>query len=117
MQFSKCSAVYDYVLHRGHSIDEWLSASIFFRYERRMYFLFVLSWSRVREVALRSVLVRCTLGGVVFVIVFSVVDYGEGYGVGVCVNGCVVCCDFCLVCDACSWRCSFMGSIIMCFVV
>ena len=56
------------------------------------------------------------------------------YGVGVCVNvygvvcvvvcclfltsgccllccsGCVGCCDFCLICDACSWRCSFMGS-------
>ena len=54
------------------------------------------------------------------------------YGVGVCVNvcgvvcvvlcflclgvvmlcsGCVGCCDFCLICDACSWRCSFMGSV------
>ena len=21
-----------------------------------------------------------------------------------------LCCDFCLICDACSWRCSFMGS-------
>ena len=24
--------------------------------------------------------------------------------------GCVVSCDFCLICDACSWRCSFMSS-------
>ena len=23
---------------------------------------------------------------------------------------CVVCCDFCRICDACSWMCSFMGS-------
>ena len=26
-------------------------------------------------------------------------------------SGCVGCCDFCLMCDACSWRCSFMGSV------
>ena len=26
-------------------------------------------------------------------------------------NGCVVCCDFCLIYDACIWRCSFMGSV------
>ena len=25
-------------------------------------------------------------------------------------SGRVGCCDFCLICDACSWRCSFMGS-------
>ena len=28
----------------------------------------------------------------------------------VCCSGCVGCCEFCLICDSCSWRCSFMGS-------
>ena len=27
------------------------------------------------------------------------------------VTGCVGCCDFCLICDACSWKCSFMGRV------
>ena len=26
-------------------------------------------------------------------------------------NGCVGCCHFCLIGDACSWRCSFMGRV------
>ena len=54
-------------------------------------------------------------------------NFGTIYGVGVCVHvcgvvcvvvcclflrsGCVGCCDFCLICDACSGRCSFMGSV------
>ena len=45
-------------------------------------------------------------------------NFGVVYGVGVCflrlgVVCCylVGCCDFCLICDACSWKCSFMGSV------
>ena len=52
-------------------------------------------------------------------------NFGVVYGVGVWVNVCgvVVCClfltsgccsvvgDFCLICDACSWRCSLMGRV------
>ena len=30
--------------------------------------------------------------------------------VGLPCSGCVGSCDFCLICDAGSWRCSFMGS-------
>ena len=49
---------------------------------------------------------------------------GVVYCVGVCVIVCGVvcvvvcclfhtsgCCDFCLICDACSWRCSLMGRV------
>ena len=36
-------------------------------------------------------------------------------------SGCVGCCDVCLICDACSWKCSFMGSVCIssrrCFVL
>ena len=61
-------------------------------------------------------------------------NFGVVYGVVVCVNvcgvvcvcflrlgvvccvvmwcsECVGCCDFCLICDACSWRCSLMGRV------
>ena len=40
---------------RGHSGDGCLSSSILFKYECSMGYLFVLSWDRVRRVALESV--------------------------------------------------------------
>ena len=42
-------------LKRGHSGDRCLSSSILFKYESSKGHLFVLSWARVRRVALGSV--------------------------------------------------------------
>ena len=44
-----------FCLAKGHSGDECLSSSIMFTYEYRVGHLFVLSWDRVRQVALGSV--------------------------------------------------------------
>ena len=43
------------VLQRGHSGDGCLTLSILFEYERSRGHLFVLSWARVQQVALGSV--------------------------------------------------------------
>ena len=44
---------------RGHSGDGCWSSSILFKYERSMGHLFVLSWARVRRVALVFVTLLC----------------------------------------------------------
>ena len=55
MQLNKCVVMCDFVLQRGHSGDIYLSSSILFKYEGSVGHLFVLSWDRVRRVALGSV--------------------------------------------------------------
>ena len=55
VQLNKCVVVCGSDLQRGHSGDVCLSSSILFKYERSMGHLFVLSWARVRRVALGSV--------------------------------------------------------------
>ena len=55
MQLNKCVVVCGSDLQRGHRGDGCLSSSILFKYERIMGHLFVLSWARVRWVALGSV--------------------------------------------------------------
>ena len=55
VQLNKCVVVCGSVLQRGHSGDGGLSSSIFCNYESRVGHLFVLSWARVRRVALGSV--------------------------------------------------------------
>ena len=40
---------------KGKSGEGCLSASILFRYEFRMGYLFILNWTRVQQVAMRSV--------------------------------------------------------------
>ena len=52
MQLNKCVVVCGSDLQRGHSGDEYLSSSILFKYERSRGYLFVLSWARVRRVAM-----------------------------------------------------------------
>ena len=42
-------------LQRGHIGDECLFSSILFKYERSRGYLFILSWARVRRVAMGSV--------------------------------------------------------------
>ena len=54
VQLIKCT-VYGSDLQREHSGDGCLPSSILFKYERSMGHLFVLSWARVRRVALGSV--------------------------------------------------------------
>ena len=49
---------------RGHSGDGYLYLSILFKYDCRVGHLFVLSWTKVRRVALGGVVSeRCTLSG------------------------------------------------------
>ena len=55
VQLNKCVGVCGSVLQRGHSGDGWLTSSILFKYERSRGPLFVMSWARVRRVALESV--------------------------------------------------------------
>ena len=55
VQLNKCVVVCGSDLQRGHSGDGCLSSSILYKYERSMGPLFVLSWARVRQVALGSV--------------------------------------------------------------
>ena len=55
VQLNKCVVVCGSDLQRGHSGDGCLSSSNLFKYECSMGHLFVLSWVRVRRVALRSV--------------------------------------------------------------
>ena len=55
MQLNKCVVVCGSDLQRGHSGDGCLSPSTLFKYECSMGHLFVLSWARVRRVALVSV--------------------------------------------------------------
>ena len=55
VQLNKCVVVSGSDLQRGHSGDRGLSSSILFKYECSMGHLFVLSWTRVRRVALGSV--------------------------------------------------------------
>ena len=43
------------ILQRGHSGDGCLSSSIFFKYEYRVGHLFLLSWAKLRRVAMGSV--------------------------------------------------------------
>ena len=75
VQLNKCVVVCGSDLQRGHSGDGCLSSSILFKYERSKGHLFVLSWARVRRVALGE----CCFG----------VMYGEWYGVcDCCVVGC-----------------------------
>ena len=50
-----CVVVYGSDLLRGHSGDGCLSLAILFKYESIRGHLFVLSWARVRRVALVSV--------------------------------------------------------------
>ena len=61
-------------------------------------------WYGVCDFVVLSVVEVCAdYGGVN---VFHVcINFGVVYGVGVCVNVCGV------VCDVCSWRCSFMGRV------
>ena len=56
VQLNKCVVVCDSDLKRGHSGNGSLSSSILFKYERSRGHLFVLSWNRVRRVALGSVI-------------------------------------------------------------
>ena len=49
---NKCGAVCGSDVQRGHSDDGYLSSSIWFKYEGSRGHLFVLSWARVRRVAL-----------------------------------------------------------------
>ena len=55
IQLNKSVVVCGSVLQRRHSGDGCLSSSILFKYERSRGHLFVLSWTRVRRVALESV--------------------------------------------------------------
>ena len=55
VQLNKCAVVCDSDLQRGHSGDGGLSSSILFKHECSMGHLFVLSWAKVRRVALGSV--------------------------------------------------------------
>ena len=55
MQLNKCVVVCGSDVQKGHSGDGCLSSSILFKYERSRGLLFVLSWARVRRVALGSV--------------------------------------------------------------
>ena len=55
VQLNKCVVVCGSDFQRGHSGDGCLSSSNLFKYERSMGHSFVLSWARVRQVALRSV--------------------------------------------------------------
>ena len=83
----------------------------------------VSGWYGVWNFVVLSVVELCVdYGGVN---VFHVcLDFGVVYGVGACVNvyGVVVCClcltsgccDFCLICDACTWGCSFIDSVSLC---
>ena len=52
VQLNKCVVVCGSDLQRGDSGDGCLSSSILFKYERSRGHLFVLSWARVRRVAL-----------------------------------------------------------------
>ena len=72
VQLNKCVVVCDSVLQRGHSVDGCLSSLIWFKYECMVRHLFLLSWARVRQVALGSIVSElCTLSAMVFVIVLS----------------------------------------------
>ena len=51
-QLNKCVAVCGSDLQRGHTGGGCLSSSILFKYESSREHLFVLSWVRVRRVAL-----------------------------------------------------------------
>ena len=84
-------------------------------------------WYGICDFVVLSVIEICDDYGRVYV--FHVcLNFGVVYGVGVCVNMCgvvcivvcclfltsgccLLCCDFCLICDACNCRCSFMGSV------
>ena len=55
MQLNKCVVVCGSDLQIGNSVDGCLSLSILFKYEHSRGHLFVLSWARVRRVALWSV--------------------------------------------------------------
>ena len=55
VQLNKCVVVCGSDLQRGHSGDRRLSSSILFKYEPSSGHLFVLSWARVRWIALGSV--------------------------------------------------------------
>ena len=55
VQLNKCVVVCGTDMQRGDSGDVGLSSSILFKYECGMGHLFVLSWARVRRVALGSV--------------------------------------------------------------
>ena len=52
---NKCVVACGFDLQRGHSGDGCLSSSVLFKYECRMGHLFVLSWTRVRRVAMGTV--------------------------------------------------------------
>ena len=56
VQLNKCVCVVcGSDLQRGHSGDGCLFSSILFKYESNTVHLFVLSWARVRRVAMGSV--------------------------------------------------------------
>ena len=55
VQLNKWIVVCGFDLQRGHSGDRCLSSLILFKYECSMGHLFVLSWARVRRVAMGSV--------------------------------------------------------------
>ena len=55
VQLNKCVVVCGSVLQGGHSGDGCLTSSIFFKYERIMEHLFVLSCARIRRVTRGSV--------------------------------------------------------------
>ena len=63
VQLNKCGSD----LQRGHSSDRCLSSSNSFKYERSMGHLFVLSWNRVRWVALGECCLRVMYGEWYFV--------------------------------------------------
>ena len=58
VQLSNRDVMCDAVLHRGNIVYGYLFASILFKYESRMGFLFVLRWARVRRVSC-GVLLLC----------------------------------------------------------
>ena len=55
VQLNKCVVACGSDLQRGNSGDGCLSPSIMFKYESSRGHLFVLSWARLRRVALDSV--------------------------------------------------------------
>ena len=55
VELNKCVVVCGSDLQRGHSGAGCLALSILFKYESSSGHLFVLSWTSVRRVALRSV--------------------------------------------------------------
>ena len=58
VQLNKCVVLCGSDLQRGHSSDGCLSSSILFKYASSRGHLFLLSWARVRRVALGSVVLE-----------------------------------------------------------